>query len=53
MWCTLPGMLIDNYKTVLVKDRTGQRDRWIRAADYDNMISTLERVKNKTGIDKN
>ena len=52
LWCTLPEMLTDNYRTIIVEDRIGQRDKWLNASDYDNMISTLKRVKEKTGIGK-
>ena len=50
LWCTLPEMLTDNYRTIIVEDRIGQRDQWLNASDYDNMISTLKRVKEKTGL---
>lgn len=52
LWCTLPDMLTDNYRTIIVNDRIGQRDLWINASDYDNMMSTLKRVKEQTGIGK-
>lgn len=52
LWCTLPGMFIDNYRTVIVKDRIGHREDWKEPSDYDNMTSTLERVKKHTGIGK-
>lgn len=51
LWCTLPGMLTDGYQTIVVKDYIGKRDEWINPSDYDNMMSTLERVKKATGIE--
>lgn len=52
LWCTLPGRLEDNYRTVIVSENIGKKDLWKIGADYDTMISTLERVKEKTGIGK-
>jgi len=50
LWCTLPGTLTDSYMTIAVKDYTGRGDLWKQPSDYENMISTYERVKNTTGI---
>lgn len=50
MWCTLPGQLTDSYCTIFVDEWEGRRDEWITPSDYDNMMSTLERVKKATGI---
>ena len=52
LWCTLPGRLTDNYCTIRVEDYLGRRDEWIQKDDYDNMLSTLARVKEATGIGK-
>ena len=52
LWCTLPGNLIDNYKTIVVKEYEDKRDLWKKPSDYDNMMATLKRVKNATGIGK-
>ncbi|MBQ9184370.1 MAG: CapA family protein [Bacteroidales bacterium] len=52
LWCTLPGRLEDNYRTVRVREMTGRSELWKKESDYKNMISTLERVKEKTGIGK-
>lgn len=51
LWCTLPGKLIDNYTTIRVAEYLGRRDEWISESDYDNMVSTLKRVKEATGIE--
>ena len=50
LWCTLPGKRTDNYGTILVRDALGHRDEWLQPSDYDNMVSTWERVKSVTGI---
>lgn len=50
MWCTLPGMLTDNYMTIFVDDYKGRREEWLRPSDYDNMMATLERVQRETRI---
>ena len=52
LWCTLPGRLTDNYCTIRVEDYLGRSDEWIQKDDYDNMLSTLARVKEATGIGK-
>ncbi|MCQ2141174.1 MAG: CapA family protein [Bacteroidales bacterium] len=51
LWCTVPGMLIDGFKTIPVEKYIGRRDEWITPSDYDNMMSTLARVKGGTGIE--
>ena len=51
LWCTLPGKKTDNFRTVLVEDQLGRRDDWLDKTDYDNMTTTLERVKKATGIE--
>ena len=50
MWCTLPDTLTDSYSTIYVDEWIGRRDCWKDPSDYDNMISTLHRVKAATGI---
>ena len=50
IWCTLPGTLKNTYSTIAVKDYLGRRDEWIDPSDFDNMISTIERIKKETGI---
>lgn len=49
-WCCLPGMRIDNYSTIFIKEWTKRRDAWSIPSDFDNMIATYERVKAATGI---
>ena len=51
LWCTVPGMLEDNYSTIPVEEYLGKRELWKNPADYDNMKATLERVKKETGIE--
>ena len=51
MWCTLPGMLTESYKTIYIKEWATRRSEWLNPSDYDNMIATLERVKAATGIE--
>ena len=51
LWCNLPGTRTANYTTIAVDEWIGRRSEWIDARDYDNMTSTLERVKKATGIE--
>ena len=51
LWCTLPGMLTDNYATIFVQDYIGKRDLWKNPSDYDNMMATWRRVRKETGIE--
>ena len=44
IWCTLPGMLVDNYSTIMVKEWADRRSEWLTPSDHDNMVQTLERV---------
>ena len=50
LWCTLPGKLTDGYSTIEVAEYIGRRDLWKDPADYDNMITTYNRVLSETGI---
>lgn len=50
LWCTLPGKLKNTYTTIPVADYIGRRDEWIQPSDYDNMVETLKRVTEETGI---
>lgn len=49
-WCTRPGTLTKSYSTVPVKDFIGKREMWMSGSDYDNMVSSYNRVKSVTGI---
>lgn len=49
MWCSRPGGFCDNYCVIFVDEWLGQRDKWLRPSDYDNMVATLERVCTSTG----
>lgn len=49
-WCCLPGMLSGNYNTIIVKEWAGRRSDWLTPSDFDNMVTTLDRVKAETGI---
>ncbi len=51
IWCTLPGTLTKGYCTIFTDDYLSRRSDWIAPADYDNMIATLQRVKNASGIE--
>lgn len=50
IWCTVPGTLTESYATIKVADYLGRRDEWIDPEDYDNMIATLLRVQEETGM---
>ena len=49
-WCTRPGTLPDSYAVIPVREFIGKRDLWKNPSDYDEMISSYNRVKEKTGI---
>lgn len=49
-WCTKPGTLTKSYSTIPVKDFIGRKELWISSSDYDNMISSYNRVRSVTGI---
>ena len=50
IWCSRPGGYNCSYTVIPVKRFIGQRDIWIGTHDYDKMIETYNRVKEKTGI---
>lgn len=52
LWCSRPGFLCNNYKTIKINDYIGRRDEWLNPSDYDNMISSWNNVRNETGIDR-
>lgn len=52
MWCTLPGRLHGTYTTIPVAKFVGRRDEWSDPSDYDNMITTYNRVIKATNIHK-
>lgn len=49
-WCSLPGLLKNNYQTIKVKEWASRRNDWLTPSDYDNMIATYDRVKAASGI---
>ena len=52
LWCTLPERLLpDSYASLFVKEWANRRDDWLTPDDFDNMISTWERVKQTCGIE--
>ena len=52
LWCTLPERLLpDSYASLFVKEWANRRDDWLTPADFDNMISTWQRVKDTCGIE--
>lgn len=51
LWCSLPWHFAERYTVLPVRKFIGKRDLWINKADYDNMVTTYERVKNITGIE--
>ena len=50
LWCSLPGRLTDNYATIRIEDYRDRRELWMNPRDYDLMISSLERVREATGL---
>lgn len=51
MWCTLPDMLTGSYATIFIKEWATRRSEWLNPSDFDNMMATLERVRQATGIE--
>lgn len=50
LWCSLPGMLEKGYATIMIKEWATRKNEWLTPYDYDNMLSTLKRVSEETGI---
>ena len=50
LWCTKPGMLEDGYAVVPVAPFKGKKELWRDPQDYDNMISTYNKVLKTSGI---
>ncbi len=50
LWCSRPGGYNDSYTVIPVTEFIGRREDWKNPYDYDNMVSTYERVKKETGI---
>ena len=52
LWCTLPERLLpDSYASLFVKEWANRRDDWLTPEDFDEMISTWQRVKETCGIE--
>ncbi len=52
LWCTLPEMLLpDSYASLFIKEWANREDDWLTPSDFENMISTWQRVKDATGIE--
>jgi len=52
LWCTLPERLLpDSYASVFVKEWASRKSDWLTPSDFDNMISTWERIKDTCGIE--
>ena len=49
-WCSRPGTLTDGYAAIPVKEYLERRDLWKDPSDYDEMVRSYLRVKEKTGI---
>lgn len=50
IWCSRPGGYNGSYTVIPVKRFIGRRDIWTGTYDYDRMLETYNRVKEKTGI---
>ncbi len=50
IWCTLPGTLTGGYRTIFTDEYVSRRSEWLNPSDYDEMTSTLSRVRQATGI---
>ncbi len=52
LWCSRPGGYDDSYTVIPVVEFIGRESEWRNRADYEKMMTTYERVKNITGINK-
>lgn len=50
LWCSLPGYLCGSYCTIPVKEWATRRSEWLNPYDYDNMVTTVNRVSEATGL---
>lgn len=50
LWCSRPGGFGHDYTVIPVEKYIGRDSLWLGRWDYDKMLSTYERVRNKTGI---
>lgn len=48
LWCSLPGGFNESYTVVPIEKYLDRRDIWHGKWDYDKMVSTFNRIKNKT-----
>lgn len=51
LWCSRPGGFGEGYTVVPVKDYIGRPDEWRNRLDYEKMMSTYGRIREKTGIE--
>lgn len=49
-WCARPGTLTPSYCSVPIREYSGKKDAWKIGSDYDNMMTSFERVQAKTGV---
>ena len=49
-WCARPGMLTGGYTSVPVRAYSEKKEAWLVGTDFENMRTSYERVKEKTGI---
>ncbi len=52
LWCSRPGGYDDSYTVIPVAEFIGRQNEWHNPADYEKMMTTYERVKHITGINK-
>lgn len=50
LWCSRPGGFASNYRTILIDKYLNHKELWHNPSDWENMVSTLARVKENTGI---
>ena len=50
LWCSLPGYLCGSFCTIPVKEWATRRSEWLNPYDYDNMVTTVNRVSEATGL---
>lgn len=52
LWCSRRGFRTDGYTTGIIRLLEGRRDEWKVPYDYDNMISTRDRIEKILEIEK-
>jgi len=47
LWCSRPGGYCSSYAVIPVEEFIGTREEWLGAWEYDKMMATYERIRNR------